>query len=124
MIGDAAHATMPFIGNGAAQAIEDAAVLVQVLPLVKSCIDVATAFLAFENVRKERGQRVVDLSRQCGRIMCYEVDDVAGANLYTREGVNALKAYMGHVGAFTNDADIFEQNRQGVQEFGRLMGES
>lgn len=124
MIGDAAHATMPFIGNGAAQAIEDAAVVVHVLSVVQSRNDVATAFQAVENVRKERGQGVVDFSRQCGRIMCYEVDDVPGASLYTREGVDALKAYMGNVAAFTNDADIFEQNRQGVQEFGRLVGRS
>lgn len=35
MVGDAAHATMPFIGNGAAQALEDSAVLYHVLSLAK-----------------------------------------------------------------------------------------
>jgi salicylate hydroxylase len=120
MIGDAAHATMPFIGNGAAQAIEDSAVLARVLPLVQTREDVSTAFKALENVRMERGQNVVDYSRQCGRIMRYDLRDVPGADMYTREGLDKLKEYMGKVAVFTNEVDVFEQNERGAEEFQRL----
>jgi salicylate hydroxylase len=120
MIGDAAHATMPFIGNGAAQAIEDSAVLSRVLPLVHTREDIPTAFNALENVRMERGQKVVDYSRQCGRIMRYDLSDVPGADMYTKEGLDKLKEYMCQVAAFTNEVDVFQQNEKGADEFHRL----
>lgn len=121
MIGDAAHATYPFIGNGAAQALEDSAVLHAIFAQVKHKQDITLAFQAFETTRKERSQKVVEASRQCGRIDRYEVDDVPGADPYTREGVDAIKKRYREIGMFTNEVDVYEQNERGVKEFERLL---
>jgi salicylate hydroxylase len=56
LIGDAAHPMLPFIAQGAAQAIEDAAALGR-------CIRHPDAFALFEAVRRERVERVVQFSR-------------------------------------------------------------
>ena len=64
LIGDAAHASLPYLAQGAAMALEDAVVLGQ------SCIpdkDVATAFRDFELKRKPRTHRVIQTSRRMGR---------------------------------------------------------
>jgi salicylate hydroxylase len=121
MIGDAAHATSPFIGQGAAQALEDAAVLSHVLPLLESRGDVATAFQAFENVRKERSQKIVEGSRLAGKIYHFEVDDIPGADPNTAEGIEVLKNCLGGIGAFANEMDVDKQNQSAIDQYRRLM---
>ncbi|KAF2795106.1 FAD/NAD(P)-binding domain-containing protein, partial [Melanomma pulvis-pyrius CBS 109.77] len=64
MMGDAAHATTPFQGAGAGQAIEDALVLSNLLRYVKSASHVAPALAAYDAVRRERSQKVVVTSRE------------------------------------------------------------
>lgn len=64
MMGDAAHATTPFQGAGAGQAIEDALVLYKLLRYVKSASHVAPALAAYDAVRRERSQKVVVTSRE------------------------------------------------------------
>jgi 2-polyprenyl-6-methoxyphenol hydroxylase-like FAD-dependent oxidoreductase len=59
IIGDAAHATVPQLGSGAALAIEDAVVLVEEL---QKTDDVNTAFSAFMQRRYERCIMVVNAS--------------------------------------------------------------
>ncbi|MEL6674991.1 MAG: FAD-dependent monooxygenase [Bacteroidota bacterium] len=65
LLGDAAHATTPNMGQGACMAIEDAVVL-------RDCFaqyaEVPTAFQAFEKVRQNRTRRIVNQSYQIGRI--------------------------------------------------------
>ena len=65
LIGDAAHATTPNMGQGACQAIEDAVVLGQ-------CIvenpDFEAAFKMFEERRLKRTKWITDTSRKIGRI--------------------------------------------------------
>ncbi len=56
IIGDAAHATSPAAGQGAAMALEDAVVLAQCL---RDVPDVAAAFTTFEGLRRDRVERVV-----------------------------------------------------------------
>ena len=51
LLGDAAHATTPNLGQGAAQAIESAYVLVRCL---KQCSDYTTAFLTYEKMRRPK----------------------------------------------------------------------
>lgn len=63
IIGDAAHATAPSIGQGAAMAIEDAVVLVKCLRDLPSVPD---AFAAYEALRRERVERVVEQGRRTG----------------------------------------------------------
>lgn len=66
IMGDAAHATTPFQGQGAGQAIEDALVLETLLGRVRDAKYVPNAFAAYDQVRKARSQRVVTTSREAG----------------------------------------------------------
>ncbi|MBK9017327.1 MAG: FAD-dependent monooxygenase [Saprospiraceae bacterium] len=65
LLGDAAHATTPNMGQGACQAIEGAAILGKKLA---SMADPAAAFQAFEEVRLERTSSIVSRSWQLGRL--------------------------------------------------------
>src|SRR5699024_5490277 len=63
LIGDAAHAMLPFQAQGAAMAIEDAALLA---PLLMTEPDAASAFQRFEAMRRPRLERVRKLSNSNG----------------------------------------------------------
>jgi len=65
LIGDAAHAMLPFAAQGAAQAIEDAEVLAQCL---SGNADKELALKAFEDQRLPRVERVVKTARRNGQI--------------------------------------------------------
>ena len=65
LMGDAAHATTPNLGQGACQAIEDALCLANCL---KSTPSVNTAFLAFQNARIKKTTFVVNTSYQIGQL--------------------------------------------------------
>lgn len=65
LLGDAAHAMLPFAAQGGAMAIEDAEVLASAL---STDLDVAEAFKAYEDARKPRVTAVVDLAASNGRI--------------------------------------------------------
>jgi salicylate hydroxylase len=64
LLGDAAHAIVPFLAQGAAMAIEDAAVLADCL---HAASDIATALGAYETRRKARVTRVAEASAEAGR---------------------------------------------------------
>ncbi|KAL9129563.1 MAG: hypothetical protein Q9217_002019 [Psora testacea] len=55
LIGDSCHPMLPYVAQGAAQAIEDAAVLTVTLSLAD---DVPTALSVYETVRKLRGEAI------------------------------------------------------------------
>jgi salicylate hydroxylase len=112
---------MPFIGNGAAQALEDSAVIHAIFAHVQQKEDLTLAFQAFETVRKERSQLVVEASREAGRIDRFDVGHIPGAHPYTRDGIEAIKKRFKEIGAFTNEVDVVEQNMAGVREFERLV---
>jgi salicylate hydroxylase len=65
MIGDAAHAMVPFAAQGAAMAIEDAAVLANCMDTKQ---EVEPAFEKFEKLRRKRIKKVASLSENNGRI--------------------------------------------------------
>ena len=65
LIGDAAHATTPNMGQGACQAIEDAVILADEL---EKNADPAAAFAAFEKRRLERVHFIVNNSWRLGKI--------------------------------------------------------
>lgn len=67
-MGDAAHATTPFQGQGAGQAIEDSLTLTDIFAHVKKVEDVPFAFAAFDQVRRPRGNKNVTESRKMGNI--------------------------------------------------------
>ncbi len=65
LMGDAAHATTPNLGQGACQAIEDASCLANCL---KNTPSVHTAFLAFQKARIKKTTFVVNTSYQIGQL--------------------------------------------------------
>jgi salicylate hydroxylase len=74
LIGDAAHPMMPFLAQGAAMAIEDAAVLAR--SLAQAPADVPAAFRRYEESRRTRTARVQQASRRNGAIY-HQPDAVA-----------------------------------------------
>ena len=72
LIGDAAHATSPHVGQGAAMAIEDAVVLSEE---VTSSDDLRGALDRFMARRFDRCKRICEISRQLGRWEIEEAHD-------------------------------------------------
>ncbi|KAA9332463.1 NAD(P)-binding protein [Hymenobacter busanensis] len=64
LLGDAAHATTPNMGQGAGQAVEDAAMLARCLA---ENADPVAAFQAFDQRRRPRTTRIVNQSWQLGK---------------------------------------------------------
>ena len=61
LLGDAAHAMLPNLGQGGCQAIEDAAALAAALA---TGVDVLDALTTYEHARKPRAEKVARQSRQ------------------------------------------------------------
>jgi len=122
MMGDAAHASMPFAGNGAAQAIEDAAVLNALfaelsashLPLRKDLVP--ELLQAYDEVRRPRSQTVVEIARDFGRLYGFAIPE------YGDDPVK-MKSFFGKSAAFTNNADLAVQNAQAVDVFRRMVAD-
>jgi 2-polyprenyl-6-methoxyphenol hydroxylase-like FAD-dependent oxidoreductase len=74
LVGDAAHATSPHVGQGAAMAIEDAVVLAEE---VTSSDDLAGALDRFMTRRFERCKRICEISRQLG---VWEIEEAHDAD--------------------------------------------
>jgi salicylate hydroxylase len=66
LLGDAAHPTLPFLAQGGAMAIEDAAVLASALG--RNDDNPAKALRAYERARRSRTAKVQRLARRQGRI--------------------------------------------------------
>ena len=66
LLGDAAHPMLPFLAQGGAMAIEDAAVLARCL--AKMPEDPAAALRGYEGLRRSRTARVVRHARRLGKI--------------------------------------------------------
>ncbi|MGD9539554.1 FAD-dependent monooxygenase [Methylocystis sp.] len=64
LLGDAAHPMVPFLAQGAAQAIEDAEALGEAFLRLGATVE--TAFAAYQGVRRDRAERVVRASRRQG----------------------------------------------------------
>jgi salicylate hydroxylase len=76
IVGDAAHATTPWQGAGAGQAIEDAMILGHLLSHITSKDQVNAAFEAYDIVRRPRCQQVIDSSRGTGLIFCGQNSEI------------------------------------------------
>lgn len=90
LLGDAAHATTPNLGQGACQAIEDAIVLADTL---RRRGPTAEGLREYEGVRRARTERIVRLSRQMGRMLQWKTplavwmrNRVLGSSLGRRKG--------------------------------------
>lgn len=114
VVGDAAHASLPFAGNGAAQALEDSAVLVALFARLRGPRDAEKALKAYDVVRRERSQRVVDLARKFGRVYAYAEDGM-------HESPERMKGFFREMSRFTNEFDVERQNREAVELFDMLV---
>ncbi|KAK0663407.1 hypothetical protein QBC41DRAFT_350229 [Cercophora samala] len=109
MLGDAAHASLPFAGNGAAQALEDAAVLDHLFGRVKQPSQIEAALGAYDAVRRPRSQAVVDLARKFGRVYAFAEGDI-------HEDPDKLRDFFTLAGQFTNEADLMKQNEDAMSK--------
>lgn len=69
LIGDAAHATTPNMGQGACQAIEDAYIIGK---LLEKNTDFNTIFGKFQNIRRKKVDYIVNTSRSIGKVSQWE----------------------------------------------------
>ncbi|KAK3372645.1 hypothetical protein B0H63DRAFT_564032 [Podospora didyma] len=115
MLGDAAHASLPFAGNGAAQALEDAAVLDHLFSRVKRVEDIEAALRAYDATRRPRSQAVVDLARQFGRVYAYATEDKM------HEDPERMRKFFGGWAAFTNNADLGKQNDDAMRAYEQFL---
>ncbi len=72
LIGDAAHATLPFLAQGAAMAIEDAAVLDR---LLAEDGDIPDTLKRFQAARRDRTTRIVQGANKMARMFHMESED-------------------------------------------------
>lgn len=79
LVGDAAHAMLPFVAQGAGMAIEDAATLAKCL---KDATDIPKAFARYEKLRAPRVGAVQRAARQTGQIY-----HLRGAAAFARDQV-------------------------------------
>ena len=114
MIGDAAHACMPFVGQGAAQAIEDAAVLSALFHRLESSSQIEKVLKAYDQVRRPRAQAVVTMGCDFGRLYDFALPGV-------EDDPVKMKQFMGKAAAFTNNADLAKQNQDALDAFEALL---
>ena len=66
LLGDACHATLPYLAQGASMGFEDAVVLARCL--ADGTDDVPDALKRYENARRERASRIVRQSTEMGKV--------------------------------------------------------
>ena len=96
MLGDAAHASTPFQGQGAGQAIEDAYVLESLLALIETPDEAAYAFRAYDRVRRPRSQQVVKTSREMGELIVFRHPVVKDDLKQFKENIEWRMDWMWH----------------------------
>ncbi|KAF8193600.1 hypothetical protein K438DRAFT_1433256, partial [Mycena galopus ATCC 62051] len=67
LLGDACHPTLPHLGQGAAQAIEDGVVLAVVLSKLTTTADLHISLRVYERLRKARTELLVEQAAASGR---------------------------------------------------------
>ena len=67
-MGDAAHAMVPYMSQGAAMAVEDGAALAAVLSLVETVDEIPAALKVFETVRLKRSAQMQAASLLNGKL--------------------------------------------------------
>ncbi|KAK0120152.1 hypothetical protein ONS95_011559 [Cadophora gregata] len=110
MLGDAAHATMPFNGQGAAQSVEDVAMLTALFEHVSELRQVERAFAVYDEMRRPRTQKVVEISREFGRMYAFADGEVG-------EDLGEMRRRLGEGGRFTNEVDLEGLNEEAVRRF-------
>ena len=92
LLGDACHPTLPFLGQGAVMAIEDAYIVAACI--AKYFRDPATAFSRYEEIRRERTANVVRRAQE-NRAMAFEprlADENAVAEVVALDWLNTRRS--------------------------------
>ena len=110
IMGDAAHATTPYQGQGAAQAMEDALVLSALLAEITEPRHIPNALLTYDQVRRVRSQRVVSTSRDSGQLVSMQAEGIGG----DVEKMRDILSWRVH---WIWNRDVEEQNREAVRLF-------
>jgi salicylate hydroxylase len=110
LIGDAAHAMLPYLAQGAAMAIEDGAALGECLDRARSARDLRRVMHAFEAIRKPRCERIQASARGLGYL--WHLPD--GAQQEERD--KAMKAV-----AVEGDSHDLNPNKFADEEFQAWM---
>ncbi|PSK59368.1 Protoporphyrinogen oxidase [Elsinoe australis] len=79
LLGDAAHATTPHQGSGAGMCVEDCFILGELLGDTDCAADIEKVFSAYESVRLERTTKLVETSREAGKL--WECEGPKGSDL-------------------------------------------
>jgi salicylate hydroxylase len=82
LLGDAAHPMLPFLAQGAAMAIEDAAVLADCMGHYPD--DIASAMRRYERARRGRTAKVQNAARSNGRTYHMTAGEAVLRNLFLR----------------------------------------
>ena len=96
MMGDAAHCSTPFQGQGAGQAIEDGLILSTVLGSITSREDIALAFAAYDKVRRPRSLRITQTSREAGELCALRLPGVEDSKEAFRDNINWRMDWIWH----------------------------
>lgn len=85
ILGDSAHASLPFQAAGAAQGVEDALILSAVLSAVLTnganrLPNIRAALAAYDSVRRPRAQKQLEQSAEVARMMFFQHEE-AGADM-------------------------------------------
>lgn len=110
LMGDAAHGTTPYQGQGAGQAMEDALVLATLLGQVSKPREIQHAFQAYDQVRRVRTQRVVTTSREAGDLIGMQLEGVGG-------DLEKMRELLSYRTDWIWNRDMAEQNREAVLLF-------
>lgn len=107
VMGDAAHAMVPFQASGVTQSLEDAVILSAVLGAVTSKKDVPAALRAYDAMRRPRSQSVVASSYTTALMCIGNVPDI---------GLDPVKLKAGLESRwdFIMDFDLEEHRRTAV----------
>lgn len=111
IIGDAAHAALPFAGNGAAQALEDAAVLNCLFDEVTKPVQVGLALSSYDMVRRPRSQAAVEMARTFGRVYAYATEDDM------HKDPERMREFFRDAAASTNEVDVIAQNNRAIWDY-------
>ncbi|PQE21532.1 FAD binding domain-containing protein [Rutstroemia sp. NJR-2017a BVV2] len=87
LIGDAAHPFLPYMGQGAAMAIEDGVTLAALIPLGTSTDDISSRLQLYLKCRKERVERIQILTRENGK----EANDPNAKRITRDEALAGIK---------------------------------
>ncbi|KAJ4318250.1 hypothetical protein N0V94_004532 [Neodidymelliopsis sp. IMI 364377] len=108
LLGDAAHATTPHQGAGAGMCIEDSYILANLIKEADDANGLERAFMAFDQVRRERTQKNVTTSKEAGMLYDFE--------LYGDDLDKIQESYLSRMG-WIWDIDLEEQLEEAKKIF-------